>query len=276
MPNATGPIGVFDSGVGGLSVLRALSRALPHDDFLYIGDTARIPYGSKPMAMVRGFAEELADLLVAYGAKAIVVACNTASAAALPALAERIRVPVWGVIEPGVAAALAATRGGVVGVLGTLGTIRSAAYQSRLERAGVAVWARACPLFVPIVEEGVSDTEIAALVARHYLRDRPRDLDTLILACTHYPALVDTLAEALGPAVTLVDSAETTAAAVASEMASLGLATATRRAGHVRHLVTGDIAVYRHTGTALGWLEGDVAPLTLAAPRAGVVVGGPR
>jgi glutamate racemase len=261
------PIGVFDSGVGGLSVLQALARVLPHEDLLYVGDTARIPYGSKPLDMVRGFATELAALLVARGAKAIVVACNTASAAALPALADGLRVPVWGVIDPGVAAARAATRGGTVGVLGTPGTIRARAYQDPLERAGLSVWPRACPLFVPIVEEGVSDGEIATLVARHYLRERPSDLDTVILGCTHYPALAATLRDVLGPGVALVDSAATTAAVVARELAALGLTASPRPARSIRHLVTGDVASYRHTGAALGWLEGDVERLDLAATQ---------
>lgn len=269
MQSPLAPIGVFDSGVGGLSVLRALARALPDDDLVYVGDTARIPYGSKPLPMVRGFAHELASFLVGMGAKAVVVACNTASAAALPDLARTVPVPVWGVVEPGVAAARAATRGGTIGVLGTAGTIRARAYQEPLERAGHRVWARACPLFVPIVEEGVSDGEIAALVARHYLRDRPADLDTTILACTHYPALGGTLQEALGPGVALVDTAGTTADAIADALRARGLAATAGRRRTIRHLVTGDVDAYVHTGTVLGWLDGTVAPLPLAELRPG-------
>jgi glutamate racemase len=279
VPNALAPIGVFDSGVGGLSVLRALARALPFDDLVYIGDTARIPYGSKPLAMVRGFADELAAALLARGAKALVVACNTASAAALPDLALRLPVPVWGVIAPGIAAAEAVTRGGTIGILATSGTIAAEAYQTPLRRAGHAVWARACPLFVPIVEEGVTDGEIASLVARHYLRDRPEDLDTVILGCTHYPALSRTLADLLGPGVALIDSAQTTADVVARELAAAGL-TAPRRPGRtVRHLVTGDLAAYRHTAETLGWLEGDVthlAPIDLVGDALGAAAGAGR
>jgi glutamate racemase len=273
VPNALAPIGVFDSGVGGLSVVRALRRALPHDDVLYLGDTARLPYGSKPLAMVRGFAAESAAYLVDQRVKAIVVACNSASAAALPALAETIPVPVWGVVEPGVAAALAARRGGAVGVLGTTATIESNAYQSRLGRAGVPNWGRACPLFVPIVEERLADTPIAALVAEHYLFDRPADLDTVILACTHYPALAPTLGRLLGERVQLVDSAETTAQVVASELRSAGLVAPGPGPGRVRHLVTGDTDVFRHTAAALDWLAGEVSPLPLselARSRSGV------
>jgi glutamate racemase len=267
VPNALAPIGVFDSGVGGLTVLRSLARALPYDDLLYVGDTARIPYGSKPLPMVRTFAHELARFLQGRGVKALVVACNTASAAALPGLADAMSVPVWGVIDPGVAAAVSATRGGTVAVLGTPGTIRTGAYQTPLERAGLAVWARACPLFVPIVEEGVSDGEIASLVARHYLRDRPEDVDTVILGCTHYPALERTLADILGPGVTLVDSAETTAGVVSRSLIAAGLAAPPRAGRTVRHLVTGDLAIYEHTAATLGWLEGEVAPLGLEEVR---------
>jgi glutamate racemase len=263
VPHALAPIGVFDSGIGGLTVLRALARALPFDDLLYVGDTARIPYGSKPQEMVRGFASELAEYLVGYGVKAVVVACNTASAASLPSLAERLPVPVWGVVEAGLAAAQAATRGGAVGVLATPGTIRAGAYPWGLERLGLRAWSRACPLFVPIVEEGVSDTEIATLVARHYLRDRPDDLDTVILGCTHYPALADTLGRVFGPTVTLVDSAQPTAAFVAAELAAAGLTAPPGRTRSIRHLVTGDVPSYRHTGASLGWLEGEVEALPL-------------
>lgn len=196
-PAYDAPLGVFDSGVGGLTVLSALKRQLPHESFVYLGDTARVPYGSKPLEMVRGFASEISLELLSRGVKGIVVACNTASAASLPDLAGELPVPVWGVIEPGVEAALGAAPGGLVGVLGTVGTVGTGVYQRRLEAAGCRVWARACPLFVPIVEEGVSDTVIAELVARHYLGDAPA-LDAVILGCTHYPALKPILSQVLG------------------------------------------------------------------------------
>ena len=263
-PDPGAPIGVFDSGVGGLSVLSALVRRLPHEDFVYLGDTARLPYGSKPAAMVRGFAYELAAELVERGAKAIVVACNSAATASLPDLAVAAPVPVWGVVEPGVSAALAAHTGGPVGVLGTHRTIATGSYQARLAAAGVDAWARACPLFVPIVEEGVADGEIAELVARHYLADRPADLRTVILGCTHYPALVPILRSVLGPEVTLVDSATATADVVADGLERLGLA---RRgapaAGRVLQLVTGDVESYCHVAAILGGPAGDVRHLRL-------------
>jgi len=264
----TAPIGVFDSGVGGLTVLAELVRRLPAEDFVYLGDTARVPYGSKPAAMVRAFAFELAAELVERGVKAVVVACNTASAASLPELAEAAPVPVWGVVEPGVAAALAVHRGGRVGIVGTHGTISAGSYQTRLAAHGLDAWARACPLFVPIVEEGVADGAIAELVARHYLADRPSDLRTLILGCTHYPPLAATLRAVLGPDVALVDSAAATAAVVERELAARGLARAPDTArGRVEHLVTGDVASYRHVASLLGGPDGSVAhlPLPLAS-----------
>jgi len=268
--DAAAPIGVFDSGVGGLSVLSALVRRLPHEDFVYLGDTARLPYGSKPAEVVRGFAFELAAELVERGAKAIVVACNSAATASLPDLAAAAPVPVWGVVDPGVSAALAAHIGGHVGVLGTHRTIAAGSYQARLAAAGVDAWARACPLFVPIVEEGVADGEIAELVARHYLADRPADLRTVILGCTHYPALVPTLRAVLGPAVALVDGAAATAEAVADGLARLGMARSAAPApGRVLQLVTGDLESYRHVAAILGGPAGDVLPLHLPlTPRA--------
>ena len=268
-PAHDAPLGVFDSGVGGLTVLSALKWRLPHEDFVYLGDTARIPYGSKPLEMVRGFALEISLELLSRGVKGIVVACNTASAASLPDLASDLPVPVWGVIEPGVEAALGAAPGGLVGVLGTVGTVGTGAYQRRLEAAGCRVWARACPLFVPIVEEGVSDTVIAELVARHYLGDAPA-LDAVILGCTHYPALKPILSQVLGGAV-LVDSAEATAARVAADLDILGLKTERQTAGTVAHLVTGDLPSYRHTARLLGGPEGSVTRVVLTqTPVAGL------
>ena len=260
------PLGVFDSGVGGLTVLRELQRSLPHEDFIYLGDTARVPYGSKPAEMVREFASEISWALIDRGVKGIVIACNTASATSLPELADHLPVPVWGVIEPGVRAAAASVAGGRVGILGTVSTVRSRAYQGRLEALGIETWAVACPLFVPIVEEGVSDTEIAELVARHYLGERP-PLDAVILGCTHYPALKGTLQSVLGEEVRLVDSAEETAATVATDLAGMDLTAERQRAGTIHHLVTGDLDSYLHTARVLGGPEGSAERVPLPLGR---------
>lgn len=261
-PSPGSPIGVFDSGVGGLTVLKELKATLPNESFVYLGDTARLPYGPKPAEMVRGFATEISATLLERGVKAVVVACNTASAAALPELADALPVPTWGVVEPGVAAALHAAPGGRIGVLGTVGTVRSRVYQSKLERAGATTWAQACPLFVPIVEEGVSDTAIARLVADHYLKDRPA-LDAVILGCTHYPALKSVLADILGPHVTLVDSAVSVASVVRRDLARLELLAAGSGPGNVHYIVTGDIPTFMHVGQLLGGPKGTYEHLSV-------------
>lgn len=258
------PIGVFDSGVGGLTVLQALRRRMPEQDFVYVGDTARVPYGRKPREMVEQFAGEIARFLVRQEVTGIVVACNTASAAALPQLAERVPVPVWGVIDPGVEAARRASASGRVGIIATAGTIRAGAYQRKLEALGVEVWARACPMFVHLVEEGLADSPEAELLARHYLAGRP-ELDALILACTHYPLLKPVLSSVLGDKIHLVDSAEVTAEVVREAVGS----GAHGGQGRVTHYVTGDVVAYRHTATVIGGVDGDIIPLlesTLCAP----------
>ena len=267
------PLGVFDSGVGGLTVLSALQKALPFENFIYLGDTARVPYGGKPLEMVRAFSLEISYELLRRGVKGIVVACNTAAAASLPGLASALPVPVWGVIEPGVEAARRVVAEGRVGVLGTVGTLRSGAYQRGLEAAGLEVWAKACPLFVPIVEEGVADGAIAKLVAEHYLGDRPA-LSAVILGCTHYPALKSVLREVLGPTVSLLDSAEETASVVARDLRTLSLARPATSAslGAVRHpvhhLVSGDVPSYLHIAEILGGPAGTVERVHWRGPHA--------
>lgn len=247
------PIGVFDSGVGGLTVLKALRRKLPGRDFLYFADTARVPYGRKPREMVQTFAAGITQFLLQHDVAGVVVACNTASAAALPALADTSPVPVWGVIEPGVEAARRVTRTGHVGVIGTPGAIRSGAYQQRLEALGLQVWAQACPLFVSIVEEGLSQSPEAELLARHYLAGRPA-IDTLILGCTHYPVLADVIQRVLGDGVTLVESAQVTAEVVGAALP----ATNGTQAGNIRHFVTGDLLAYQHTAQVIGGVDGEM------------------
>ena len=210
------PIGVFDSGLGGLTVLRALSERLPGEDLVYFGDTARVPYGTKGARTVQAFAWQDARFLLGFGVKMVIVACNTASAFALDDLAARLPVPVLGVIEPGVAAALRLNRGGPIGVIGTRGTIASGRYQDLLAAAMPAtrVLARSCPLFVSLAEEGLSDHPMTELACAEYLTDlRASAIDTLILGCTHYPLLKAAIGRFMGPGVRLVDSAEALASA---------------------------------------------------------------
>jgi len=220
-------IGVFDSGVGGLTVLKALMERLPGESTVYLGDTARVPYGTKSAEVVTRYSLKNADFLRTRGIKLLVVACNTASAAALPALRAHLDVPVVGVIEPGAEAAIARVPAGTaVGVIGTPGTIRSGAYQRALEalRPGVPVEVQPCPLFVPLAEEGWLSGEVPALVASEYLaRFSGGSVGALVLGCTHYPLLKDVIRQTVGPRVVLVDSAEATAQATAALLAERGL-----------------------------------------------------
>ena len=257
-PSPRRTIGVFDSGVGGLTVLQALRRRMPHHNFIYLGDTARVPYGRKPPEMVVDFARGIAAFLCAQGVEGLVVACNTASAVALPALQEQCPVPVWGVIDPGVAAATRANRGGAVGVIGTKATIGSGAYQRRLEALGMSVWAQACPMLVHVVEEGLADSPEAELLVRHYLDGRPR-IDSLILGCTHYPLLRRALQNVLGDEITLVDSAEATADVVSDFVTGPW-----QGEGSVVHYVTGDTAAFAHTARVIGGVEGKINQLPVS------------
>jgi glutamate racemase len=212
-------IGIFDSGVGGLTVVRAVNLLLPGESVVYFGDTARLPYGSKSPETVIRFAMEDADFLLGKGIKLLVVACNTASSVSLPALREFADVPVIGVIEPGAKTAAGLTRNGVVGVIGTLGTISSGAYQKALKSCSSVdrVVAQPSPLLVPLVEEGWLEHRITELVLREYTAPLVSEgIDTLVLGCTHYPLLKEALSRILGPGIRLVDSAESTAVEVAA------------------------------------------------------------
>jgi glutamate racemase len=223
------PIGVFDSGVGGLTVLRAMRAALPAEDFLYLGDTARLPYGTKSAGTVSRYAIQAADRLAGRGVKCLVVACNTASSVAIPSLVERLApIPVIGVIDPGADAAARATRRGRVAVIATEGTVRGGAYPRAITglEPGVVVTQKACPLFVALAEEGWTEDPIVEAVARRYLEplfSGPAPADTLLLGCTHFPALVAPIRRVVGGDVVLVDSAETTAAATRARLTALGL-----------------------------------------------------
>lgn len=235
------PVGVFDSGIGGLTVMQALQDALPHEQFVYLGDTARVPYGLKSPQTVVRYTLRIADYLYGLNVKMLVVACNTASAHAMEALQQAYPdLPVVGVVEPGAEAAYALSRRKHIAVLATAGTIQSAAYRRALEKRGeVIVVDQACPLLVPLAEEGWIDDEVTRLVAERYLGGiRDAGVDTAILGCTHYPLLKETLAAVLGKDIVLVDSAHTTATWVAAMLRRKGLETTSAEPGRSRYLLT--------------------------------------
>ncbi|MEO5718079.1 MAG: glutamate racemase [Chthoniobacterales bacterium] len=235
------PIGVFDSGIGGLTVVRALRELLPNESIFYLGDTARVPYGGKSAATVERYSLEITDLLLAENCKTIVVACNTASALALSRLETTTPVPITGVIQPGAQAAVAATRNGHIGVIGTRATIKSGAYERALLalKPAVRVSARACPLFVPLIEEGWLESEITDRIVRQYLTPLVDDgIDTLVLGCTHYPLLREAIGRFLGESVRLVDSAQNCATAVGRLLEEEGLRGAPEAEGQLAVALT--------------------------------------
>ncbi len=247
---------MFDSGFGGLTVARAAIDLLPSEDLVYIGDTGRYPYGSKPLADVRTFARELAHSLVDdYGAKAIVVACNTATAAGLDELRAELDVPIIDVIVPGARALVTTTTTGRVGVIGTVGTVSSGAYVRAIAQSGapVTLTSAACPGFVEFVERGqtVGD-EVTVLAERLLAPVREANVDALLLGCTHYPFLARTISDVMGPGVTLVSSADETAFAVQQRLADLGvLRKRDGRVGTHRFASSGDIDEFRELGRQL-------------------------
>ncbi|MFH1875203.1 MAG: glutamate racemase [Pseudomonadota bacterium] len=212
------PIGIFDSGIGGLTVFAEIRKHLPQESLIYLGDTARVPYGSKSTETVIRYSLENARFLRDRQVKAIVVACNTASALALPTLARDFELPIIGVVRPGAKAALVATNNKVIGVIGTQATIASEAYSKALKECDdqVKVVSQACPLFVPLVEEGWVDNDVAELVARKYLSGiKAENIDVLVLGCTHYPVLKSVINKVVGNEIKLIDSAQATAQALA-------------------------------------------------------------
>jgi glutamate racemase len=220
------PIGIFDSGIGGLTVVRALTKLLPDESMIYLGDTGRYPYGTKSADVVRRYSFENTQFLLDKGIKALVVACNTSSAVALDALRERVEVPIIGVIAPGAAAAAAATKNRKVGVIATEGTIRSGEYTRALRaaRPELEIYTRACPLFVPLAEEGWVDNDVARRAAQLYLTSLSKSgIDTLILGCTHYPLLKTVIRHTMGAKVKLIDSGVATASVVRDVLAEADL-----------------------------------------------------
>jgi glutamate racemase len=219
------PIGVFDSGLGGLTAVRELYRVLPSESVIYFGDTARLPYGSKSRETVTHFSLEIAAFLLKQNVKCLLVACNTASSFALETLSRRLDIPVVGVIEPAARVAIEASPHGRIGVIGTYGTVGSGAYPNAISQLapGAAVISRACPLFVPLIEEGWIDHRVTRQVAEEYLLElRNADLESMILGCTHYPLIAPLITALMGPVVTLVDSGAVAARSVAVMLAERG------------------------------------------------------
>lgn len=242
--SASLPIGVFDSGVGGLTVLRALRKRLPNERFIYLGDTARLPYGTKSRDSVLRYSIQASHFLIRRGIKYLVIACNTASSVAVDELRERFApVPVIGVIEPGAAAGCEASRSGQIAVIATEGTVQGGAYQRAIARIrpDARVVAKACSLFVALAEEGWADGPIVEAIAHRYLDDlftQGPDLDTLLLGCTHFPLLLEALRAVVSPAIAIVDSAETTAVALALDLARRNLGAAQNAAASMTLLAT--------------------------------------
>lgn len=234
------PIGIFDSGIGGLTVFKEVSRMLPSEDILYLGDTARVPYGIRSAETVARYSFECTDFLMNKRVKVLVVACNTVSAISLAEIRDRVTIPVIGVIEPGALAAVAATTNKKIGVIGTEATIRSSAYFKAIKALddAVEVSGLACPLFVPLVEEGWTEGEIARLVAEKYLsRLKDRGIDTIVLGCTHYPLLKQVIQEVMN-GVAIIDSAVETGKALKSVLADGPLLKQSREPGAHSFFVT--------------------------------------
>ena len=251
-----GPIALFDSGFGGLTVARAVIDLLPHEEIVYLGDTGRYPYGPRPQAEVREFAHQIAtELVEGHGAKFLIVACNTASAAALDELQERFDIPVIGVIEPGVRSMASATRNGRVGVIGTVGTIESGAYQAAVAVAApdVELCALSCPGFVEFVERGEFRSRQVHVLAERLLAPAvAAGIDTLLLGCTHYPYLARTIGDVMGRDVVLVSSADETAFEVRRILEASGESRSRDLpAPAPRFLTTGDVDWFQHLGSQL-------------------------
>lgn len=254
------PIGVFDSGIGGLTVARELLRQLPEESVLYLGDTARVPYGPRGQETITGFALELAEFLLERQVKALVIACNTVSATAADAIRRISPVPVFDVVNPTVRAAVAATHTGVLGVIGTVTTVRSGIYETLAKaiRPETRVLGEACPLFVPIAEEHLAEHAVARLMAEEYLHPfRHTEVDTLILGCTHYPLLKKVIGEVMGPRVTLIDSAQPTIDELRAYLAAENLLSS----GPARHRFCVTDASYKFMEIANGILQRDVSSM---------------
>lgn len=247
-------IGIFDSGFGGLTVLKELRKVLPKENLIYFGDTARIPYGTKSKETIIKYSKQNIRFLMRHHVKAIVVACNTASALAVPEVADLFDIPLVGVVEPGAMGVVRESVTGKIGVIGTTGTVRSGAYQEVIQRMmpGAIIEATPCPLFVQIVEEGWQDTEIARLTAEKYLADmKAAKVDAMVMGCTHYPILEETLRNVMGDEVKLVNPAKETALAVKTQLVEQDLLSDREEAPEYRFYVSDDPEKFRETGSRI-------------------------
>jgi glutamate racemase len=245
------PIGIFDSGVGGLTVFKETMSLLPGEDIIYLGDTARVPYGTRSPQTVIKYSLEIAAFLLRQGIKLLVVACNTSSAVSLPSLQRKNEIPVIGVIEPGARWAAEVTQNKRVGVIGTEGTVKSRTYEQAIQGIDqeITVFTRACPLFVPLAEEGWVDNEVTRLTAQTYLRPVCEEaIDTLVLGCTHYPLLEGIIREITGDGVFLVNSAKETAKEVKRILEEEGIRTPKEQAGSYTFYVTDNAERFIHVG----------------------------
>ncbi len=243
------PIGVFDSGLGGLTVVKELFKVLPKENIVYFGDTARVPYGTKSRETIIRYSREIVDILLKKKVKMIVVACNTASSLALDVLQKECPVSILGVIDPGARKAALSTKSKKVGIIATQSTVKSGKYAKRLQsfEPKVSVLSQPCPLFVPLVEEGWFDHDITYRVAKEYLSDFKKEgVDTLILGCTHYPLLKNTIARVMGKKVTLIDSAFEVAMEVKEILASQGLLRQQKQAPHHLYLVSDEPEIFKY------------------------------
>ncbi|MFH1283537.1 MAG: glutamate racemase [bacterium] len=244
------PVGIFDSGIGGLTVLNEIKKVLPKENLIYLGDTARVPYGTKSPESVKKFSMEIAKFLVAKSVKLIVVACNTASATALNMLVKKINLPIIGVVKPGAEAALIKTRNKKIAVIGTEATIKSDAYKMmlvKLSDSPVKVYNKSCPLFVPLVEEGWLNNKVTFVIAREYLRNVKKEgVDTLILGCTHYPLLSKLIRKIVGSKIEIVDSARATSNEVKKVLMRNGLLNQSKKDGKISYYVTDNPSKFKN------------------------------
>ncbi|MDR2425810.1 MAG: glutamate racemase [Endomicrobium sp.] len=245
------PVGIFDSGFGGLTVLSEINKAFPNENLIYFGDTAHVPYGSKSKNTVIKFSKDIASFLIKKDIKMLVIACNTASAFALPVLKKQLGIPVIGVIEPGAKAAVRSTRNKKIGIIGTEGTVDSNSYYKAVKKiSAAAVYQQACPLFVPLVEEGWNKGKITDEIVKRYLKPLiSKNIDTLVLGCTHYPLLKKTLKKNVGRNISLIDSAKATASVVKEILSERDMLSEKRNDGKLSFYVSDNPEKFRKIGS---------------------------